>query len=254
MNFKRKSTAIRLLTGVLTLCVIFGASFIGVYSTAAASNQATDEPLASEWSKNATQGGTGTHSKDYSSQAQRYYEAGSLPLFEIVFSRLDESVQREWLEKIYADDDVAFFSVAVQGLEDSDAPFLDDFAEKAYLDEEIAFFSTLTDYMDETELEVWLDRALEDEDWAFQSVLFDALDRGDEFDELEEEQEKKWEKEQMAKYQAVGVTMEGKDYYYQGQLVNIFLDIRPNKSFYTLNTNPAGTVNIKIIRNTEKIM
>ena len=42
--------------------------------------------------------------------------------------------------------------------------------------------------------------------------------------------------------------MDGKDYYYAGQLVNIFLDIRPNKSFYTLNMNPKGTVNIKIVR------
>ncbi|MDE6973641.1 MAG: hypothetical protein K2P38_11155, partial [Lachnospiraceae bacterium] len=52
-------------------------------------------------------------------------------------------------------------------------------------------------------------------------------------------------------YQAVGVTMDGKEYYYQGQLVNIFLDIRPNKSFYTLDMNPKGTVNIKIVRDVE---
>ena len=64
--------------------------------------------------------------------------------------------------------------------------------------------------------------------------------------------DKQWEKEQEAKqiaeYQSVGVTMDGKDYYYQGQLVNIFLDQRPNKSVYTLNQNPAGTVNVKILR------
>jgi len=36
MRFKKKSTAIRFLTGVLTLCVIFGAAFVGVYPTAAA--------------------------------------------------------------------------------------------------------------------------------------------------------------------------------------------------------------------------
>ncbi len=56
---------------------------------------------------------------------------------------------------------------------------------------------------------------------------------------------------QTAEYRAVGVTMDGKDYYYQGQLVNIFLDIRPNKSVYTLNMNPKGTVNIKIVRDAE---
>lgn len=49
----------------------------------------------------------------------------------------------------------------------------------------------------------------------------------------------------------MGVTMAGKDYYYAGQLVNIFLDIRSNQSFYTLNINPKGTVNIRIIRDVD---
>ena len=188
--------------------------------------------------------------EDNSSEIERYYKAGSLPLFEITFSRLDENAQRTWLEKLYAESDFAFFSVAVRGL-GSNSPLLADFTEKAYTDEEMAFFSTLTDRMDEAELELWLDRALEDGNWAFQSMLFDKLNRGEEFDELEEKQEKEWAEAQAAEYQAVGVTMDGKDYYYQGQLVNIFLDIRPNKSVYTLNMNPKGTVNIKIVRDTE---
>ena len=188
--------------------------------------------------------------KDNSSEIERYYKADSLPLFEITFSRLDENAQRTWLEKLYAESDFAFFSVAVRGL-GSNSPLLADFAEKAYTDEEMAFFSTLMDRMDESELELWLDRALEDGNWAFQSMLFDKLNRGEEFDELEEKQEKEWAEAQAAEYQAVGVTMDGKDYYYQGQLVNIFLDIRPNKSVYTLNMNPKGIVNIKIVRDAE---
>ena len=112
----------------------------------------------------------------------------------------------------------------------------------------MAFFSTLTDCMGEAELELWLDRALEDGNWAFQSILFDKLNRGEEFGGLKEKQEKERAEAQAAEYQAVGITMDGKDYYYAGQLVNIFLDIRPNKSFYTLNMNPKGTVNIKIVR------
>ena len=188
--------------------------------------------------------------KDNSSEIERYYKADSLPLFEITFSRLDENAQRTWLEKLYAESDFAFFSVAVRGL-GSNSPLLADFTEKAYSDEEMAFFSTLTDRMDEVELELWLDRALEDGNWAFQSMLFDKLNRGEEFDELEEKQEKEWAEAQAAEYQAVGVTMDGKDYYYQGQLVNIFLDIRPNKSVYTLNMNPKGTVNIKIVRDSD---
>ena len=103
--------------------------------------------------------------------------------------------------------------------------------------------------MDEDVLEEWLDKALEDGNIQFQSVLFNALDREDEFEEKQEKQEKEWAEAQRAEYQAAGVTMDGKNCYYQGQLVNIFLDVRStNQSFYTLNMNPKGTVNIRIIR------
>ena len=189
--------------------------------------------------------------EDNSSEIERYYKADSLPLFEITFPRLDENAQRTWLEKLYAESDFAFFSVAVRGL-GSNSPLLADFAEKAYTDEEMAFFSTLMDRMDEAELELWLDRALEDGNWAFQSMLFDKLNRSKEFDELEEKQQKEWAEAQMAEYEKAGVTMvDEKTYYYQGQLVNIFLDIRKEGSFYTLNMNPKGTVNIKIVRDAE---
>ena len=183
-----------------------------------------------------------------SADIERYYEAGSLSLFEITFPRLDEKTQKKWLEKFYADGDFTFFSVAARRLDTNSALFTG-FAEKAYVDGKMAFFSILIGCMDETELELWLDRALEDGNWAFQSMLFDRLDRKDEFDELKEKQEKEWAEAQMAEYEKAGVTMvDEKTYYYQGQLVNIFLDIRKEGSFYTLNMNPAGTVNIKITR------
>lgn len=244
MNFKRKSAAVRLLTGMLTVCVLAGAAFAGGYPTAAAAYQPSGKPVVFGV-KAPTKSGTGT--RNYASQAERYYKSDSLPLFEIIFPRLDESAQKAWLEKLYADSDFAFFSVALRGL-DTDSALRAVFAEKAYADEEIAFFSTLADCMDEAELESWLDRALEDGNWIFQSVLFNKLDWGDAFDELEEKREKEWEAAQAAEYRAVGVTMDGKDYYYQGQLVDIFLDIRSNQSFCTLNMNPKGTVNIKIVR------
>ncbi len=167
-----------------------------------------------------------------------------MPLFASIFPKLDETTQKTWLEQFYADSDIPFFSVAVNGLSTSSSLFTY-FAEKAYVDEEIAFFSTLTDCMAETELERWLDRALEDENWSFQSMLFDKL-KGE--NEYYNELEKKHENAQKAEYQAIGVTMDGKNYYYHEQLVNIFLDIRINNSYYTLNMNPAGTVNIKVIR------
>lgn len=52
MNFKKKSTAIWLVTGVLTLCIIFGAVFVGVYSVADAvqstPSQSDDSSLLEE--------------------------------------------------------------------------------------------------------------------------------------------------------------------------------------------------------------
>ncbi len=262
MSFKKKSKAIRLLTGMLTLCVIFSAAFVGVYSTAAAADvpntvNAVKKIMGlfgiAKYDNFVYPKETTASIENNSSEIERYYKAGSLPLFEITFPRLDENTQKMWLERLYADGDFAFFSVAVRGI-DTDSSLFADFAEKAYTDEEMAFFSIFTDRMGKARLELWLDRALEDENWAFQSILFDRLNRRGEFDELKEKQEKEWAEAQMAEYRAVGVTMDGKDYYYKGQLVNVFLDIRPNKAFYALNMNPKGTVNIRIIRSNDNVI
>ncbi len=266
MDFKRKSKAIRFLTVLLTLGIVSGASFIGVYAAAAPSGEVLNESLLTSGlmgtdgipmrggtftqEENPVQDGTKADSNEAFLQMEQYYSADSLPLFGIAFSRLDESEQKIWLEKLYANEDFAFFSVAVSGLGTNSFLFAD-FAQRAYDDGEIGFFSILADCMDETKLESWLDQALEDGKWNFQSVLFDRLERGGEFDELEEKREREWDKARKEEYLSVGVTIDGKNYYYQGQLVNIFLDIRANKSLYTLNMNPAGTVNIKIIRDAD---
>ena len=41
-------------------------------------------------------------------------------------------------------------------------------------------------------------------------MLYNKLNRGEEFDELKEKQEKEWAEAQAAEYRAVGVTMNGK--------------------------------------------
>ncbi len=249
MNFRRKTKAMRFLTGALTLGVICGAAFLGVYSVAEASGQEPGKLQVSDLNgENAlpTQGEAGTHSDRYALMAEKYYEAGSLPLFQLAFLQLDEEAQGVWLDRIYADGDIAFMGAAVNLLAE-DCALIPHLAETIYEDGDISFFSVLTMHMGEDALEDWLDRALEDEKWSFQSVLFKALDRDKELDEREQE----WEEMQRAEYQAAGVTTDGKNYYYQGQLARIFLDIRANKSFYTLNMNPKGTVNIKIIRDAD---
>ncbi len=242
MNYRKKSKTIRFLTGVLTMCIIITAFCIGVYPivSIAAPNAANPSRVPAESNANDTLSG----------QAERFYKAGSLQLFEIAFSGMDENTQNAWLERIYKDEETAFFSVCVDQL-DADSPLIGRLAETFYQDGATAFFSILADCMSEETLELWLDRALEDRKHSFQSVIFDALriyDKTGKWEKMENDLEQELEKQQLEQYQAVGVTINGKKYYYQGQLVNIFLDSRPDSSFYTLNMNPAGTANIRILR------
>lgn len=187
-----------------------------------------------------------TDSESATSGVEKYYENGSIPGFEQAFDSLNENQQKTWLEKIYDDGEIAFFSVGLRQL-NADSPLIENFAEKAYEEGKVGFFSVLTDNMEEDKLEFWLDRALEDGKINFQSVLFTALGRNEEMEEIEEELDRQREEE----YRSVGVTRDGKKYYYQGQLVNIFYDRQPNNAFYILNMDPAGTVNIKIVHDAE---
>ena len=296
--YKKASKTAGMATAALTLGVIFGAAFLGIYPVAAAGvpnsadtqKASSSQPDYPQPSGNAGQGNFSSDNQAYPrkegilmykqgmgkayykavgeepgqtagedpdqtageplSETERYYAADSLPMFQIAFSHLDEEAQGKWLDKIYADNRIAFWGAAV-GLLEEDCALIRRYAEKTYGDGSIAYFSALAMHMSDSTLEEWLDRALEDENRTFQSALHNALGRDEEYDKQEEKWEKEWEEARIAEYGAAGVTIDGKNYYYQGQLVNIFLDIRADKSFYTLDRNPAGCVNIRIIRDAD---
>ena len=201
-----------------------------------------EKELVIKTAKNIT---TGKNTAASLAEATQAYEAGSLPLFQIAFSNLDEEAQSAWLDKIYADGQIAFFSVSICEL-NADSPLIGAFAEKFYEDDDIGFFSVLSGNMTEETLESYLDRALKDQRTDFQLVLFGALGMDDELDAYEKE----WEEKRLKEYQSFGVTKKGQNYYYEEQLVNIFLDKRSDSSYYTLSINPKGTLNIRIVRNT----
>ncbi len=233
MNCEKKSKKKNVIMAGLTVGIALGTFFLGVYPTAAAEPERAESGMLSV--------------EETRTDAERYYQAGSLPMFHIAFYDMNEKEREMWLDRIYADGEIDFFSVSVWAL-DADSPLIQSFAEKFYKDGDIAFFSVLADQMEENTLERWLNQALADQKWNFQAMLYDRLDREEEKDALE----KAMDEQQMEAYRAVGVTWNGKNCYYKGQLVHIFLDIHmPNQSFYTLDMNPAGTVNIKIVRSAD---
>lgn len=253
----KKSGKVVALTAVLTVGTILGMVCIGIYPTEPKVSEAS-EPVENEdifagrpekkevsvVSEKREEGRAGGTVID---RAEQFYEGGNLPMFQLAFGRMDEETQEEWLDKFYRDDEIAFFSAALEQLK-AGSPLIQCFAGKAYEDGSYSFFSALADHMEEDAIEEWLDRATADQTVGFQSLLVDRLGLEDEKDAWEKEWEKELDKKQLEEYRAAGVTKDEKNYYYQGQLVNIFLDMRPDSSFYTLDINPAGVVNVKIAR------
>ena len=145
-------------------------------------------------------------------------------------------------ERSYEEGDVAAFSIAVPFLSREEQTA---FLERAYEDGSSAFFSVLVNLLDwdEATLDAWTARAAK-ENAALCSILLKALDRDEELEALEKELEAKRAEE----YKAAGITKEGRVYYYQGHMVRIFLDSRPDASCVTLDTNPQGLLDLKVER------
>ena len=182
----------------------------------------------------------------WAQQTEQYYKEGSVSKFAAAFRFLGEEEQRAAIAKAYADEQIAAFGAAVSQL-DQDVPLVAEFAEQAYEDGRVNFFSVLTGKMGEELLQEWLVRASRERKMNFQAVMMQALGKDQELERLKEEKDQ----ERLDEYKSYGVTKEGKSYYYQGQLVRVFLDMEGNRAFYTLENNPLGVVDVKITRGTE---
>lgn len=247
MSFRKKSKGMVAVTGVLTLSILFGTIFIGIYPVVAARPDLMQERHFQESNYLPENNAKKKDINSLSAQIKQYYEAGNVPLFQIAFAQLDNGAKEAWLEQIYIDGQIPFFGAAVDQLE-MDSVIIQRLAERTYTDQAIAFFSIVAQQMSEKTLKAWLDKALTDQQIAFQSVLFQLLDKEDELDALKEALDKQYTEKQMQEYLEHGIVSDGKKYYYDSQLVNVFLDIRKDSAFYTLQINPQGTINIQVIR------
>lgn len=230
MQVKKQTKRTAALSLALAGALLAGATAAGAYTGPSKKPSETAKPAVTAKKDTASAG-----------EAARAYELENLPRFGRAVARLTKAEQKEWLGTCYDDGHIAFFSQVLSEVEDEE--LIGEMAERAYRDNRLAFFNLLAQELDEDGLEDFLSRAEDDHRTSFQMVLLDALDRDFEREALE----KKLAQEQDAAYAAVGVTKVGKDRYYKGELVNIFLD-QQGKGYYVLDMNPEGKVNIKIVR------
>lgn len=104
MNYRKKSRTAILATSVLTLGIVLSAAFVGVYPVAAAE---TDRRQKSSFQESRFENSmtNNFNEKDFGQsrgqqendtfavKIEQYYEEGSLPLFQIAFSRLNEEAK-----------------------------------------------------------------------------------------------------------------------------------------------------------------
>ena len=251
MNFKKPSRWAALLSLLLAAALTTGAAAAGAYTgpVRRSAVSANGKDLSAAPARPGA-GGAATASNENlrlrsALLAKQAYEDGDIAGFSVSIPFLGQEEQTAWLERCYEDGNIAFFnSVLSQAWEWEDG-VVTAFLEQAYEDEDAAFFSVLVNFLewDEKALDAWIAKVA-NKNAALLSILLEAAGRDGERDALEETLTAR----QMEEYKAAGITKEGRAYYYQGKLVRVFLDLRTDSSFVTLDMNPQGLLDIKVKR------
>ncbi|MDE6710577.1 MAG: hypothetical protein K2J76_08815, partial [Oscillospiraceae bacterium] len=108
----------------------------------------------------------------------------------------------------------------------------------------VAFFAVLIGEMDEAPVKAWYDRASKDGKMSFKAICDCDYD----FDDWDEDFSDSTTVKEYAKY---GVTYKDGHYYYNNEPVRYFLDVQRSDSsaaIATVETNPKGKADIKIVR------
>lgn len=202
-------------------------------------------------------------SKTQRAYLKKSYDDGDAAFFSVSLNALDNTgLAKRYLGKAYTDDDIALFAICFNSIKDNNASeartLADTYAEKAYADGRVAFFAVLTDEMDEDTLKAWYDRASKDRKTSFKAIC-DHDDDDDDFDDWDFDDwdfrddwdEKFTDSTTVKEYAKYGVTYKDGHYYYNGEPVRYFLDVQRSSSsttIATVETNPKGKADIKIVR------
>lgn len=247
MKFKKPSKRAALLSLVLAAALTTGAAAAGAYTGPARGNAVAGSGKGLTAVSGRADPAVPSENLRLRSAllAKRAYEDSDVAAFSVAIPFLSQEEQTAWLERCYEDENIAFFnSVLSQAWEWEDG-VVTAFLERAYEDEDAAFFSVLVNFLDwdKKALDAWIARVA-NKNAALLSILLEAAGQDGERDALEETLTAR----QMEEYKAAGITKEGRAYYYQEKLVRVFLDLRPDSSFVTLDMNPLGVLDIKVKR------
>nr|MDE7479131.1 M56 family metallopeptidase [Lachnospiraceae bacterium] len=180
MDFKKSSKLVTTLSIFLAAAMMMGATAMGAYVEPLRTAKNMEAVSANASSKQAEKNNTESTNIGYGDVennnisksdktekskksmqrlAEQYYEKDMLIQFGAIFSAFDESLQRQWLDRFYEDDEISYFSIALNHLHNTSS-VIEDFAQKAYSDNKVNFFSVLTGYMSADLLKNWQDRVM----------------------------------------------------------------------------------------------
>ena len=109
---------------------------------------------------------------DISDLIEEYFQNEDLIKFSALFSVVDQTTQKDYCQKIYDADKIAFFSNIVQHL-DKHTILL--YVDKSEQDNKINFFAVLSDYLQPSDLKSYAEKYYNDSNIARFSILLDDM-------------------------------------------------------------------------------
>lgn len=217
--------------------------------------------------------------------AEKYYHEDTLPYFVAVYPALDEEAQRQYLGRMFADDEIGFFSCCIGLLEDTDAytELVEYYILKAYEQQNTGFFATLAGMLDEASRKRWQEKCqkdgnsnyyyllrevnetiteepwekenrfgeintsenLSDEDFSDETAVHEEL-IADRTDKNNNDE--KTITNYQEEYNEQNIVIIKNAYYYQNARVRILMDVKADGSFENFAYNKRGTVDLRLVR------
>lgn len=112
---------------------------------------------------------------DVNTLAQKYYKEDNLAYFMAVFPELVDRTKQEYLDRMFADDNISFFAACIGMPEDTELQkeLVERYILKAYEEDNISFFAVLSGMLEESSLETWKEKCKKDGRDNFCYVLAD---------------------------------------------------------------------------------